>query len=973
MAALEPWWQAVPLRDEVRAAAGAIDDVQMSLYNAVYGETDARALYADPGYFGEITFPAENLVDLMAKIAVRLAGAAEPEEIYKRAPALRRLDQGMGGGKSHGLIGLWHLVEHAEALAKTEIGGKVFAAAAEIAGGPLPWDLNRPKVIVLSCDNMTAGRGDKIIDGPADSLYERFLWRLFDADHSRFQEYLGFYADKSKLHEALSSVRRPVLILVDEIMDYVRQLSESRHSDLRVQDLGFLRALFDTVNDVPNVAMVVVMIDSEKDTIALDEVGIANRAEIDDLLKRNGTPATVTSNTDFVDILRRRLFERLPSDSTIASTVTRFSDRMVGPWRDKVFDLLPRASVSDFASEVARCYPFHPALMQAVEQEWAPLAGYQKVRSTIRIFAATAYAQAVRGEHGEWSPLLIGPGDLPLSNGTVREAIIGSGLIAESTIQANYRQVAAADIAGDGDSTGAARVLDLRRVDADMLYKASNPRAAERMATALFLYSVVGTRAQGKRGATEAELKAAAFVPDATFGLADADGVSAELRDPEEGLAALEYTPGKGGQPARLFLTTRQTLEMWRRSMRQGVTDADGDEELARAAERLMSSGPFKVARFVKAVSEEENRAAGRPIESALELLAEEGLDDARKTRLVVLDPRRFCFGNGIDDDTRGSIEAAFGLGETGLPVQWSASLVFAIVNTQRRRVARAAARDYVAWMRVCDLDAVDTDEDLRAQASEERAQARRAMDKTVKQAFQHFVYMAQDVKGANRSIRDHRFEQDNQTSLDGGLVWTQLVEEGRAVSPGAFSAKALLVNLDDGDYSRPLDEVRDRFWNSPRKALLPGGESDLQDALFWAITEGSVRLVTDAGAELVVTAPSDIGLSSSSARIALREGLEPEPGGNEPDAPPSPTPMPTPPGSSESDVQVGLSLVASLSDTAKREAVYAMLQALARAVDGDKVSHIQISARATLPESASRDIIARAEGAGANPNSTPI
>jgi len=968
---LRPWWEVTPLRDEVRAAGGAIDDVQMSLFNAVYGSPVGTALYADPAYYGEITFPAENLVDLMASVAVRLAGPTAPEEIYKRAPAMRRLDQGMGGGKSHGLIGLWHLAEHPEALAATEVGERVFAAAAQLAGGPISKDLNGPKVIVLSCDNMTAGQGDKIIDGPADSLYERFLWRLFDQDHGRFSEYLDLYADKSKISEALSSVGRPVLILVDEIMDYIRQLSEARHADLRTQDLGFLRALLDTVNDVPNTAMVVVMIDSEKDTIALDEIGVANRAEIDDLLKRNGTPATVTSNTDFVDILRRRLFERLPDPEAVDATVSEFADRMVGPWREKVFEALPRASATDFATEVARCYPFHPSLIQMVEQEWAPLAGYQKVRSTIRIFAAAAYAQAARGEFGEWAPALIGPGDLPLSNGTVREAIIGSGLIAESKAQANYRQVAAADIVGDSDDTGAACVLDLVRADSDVLFKRSNPRAAERMATALFLASVVGTRAQGKRGATEAELKAAAFVPDATFGLADADGVLAELRDPENGLAALEYTPGKGGQPARLFLTTRQTLEMWRRSMRQSVTDADGDEELARATERLVNTGPFKVARFVMAISEEEDRDAGRPVSPGREVLADEGLDDARKTRLVVLDPRRFGLGNGIDSDTRGAIEAAFGLGDEKLPVQWAASLVFAVVNTQRRRVARAAGRDYVAWQRVCELDGVENDEDLKAQATEERDQARRAMDKTVKQAFQHLVYLAQDADGSGRSVHEHRFEQDNQTSLDGSLVWSQLVEEGRAVAAGTFSTRALLVNLDDGDYSRPIDEVRDRFWNSPRKALLPGGEADLQDAIYAAVHEGSLRLVTDAGTELVVTTASDVGLSSATTRLARPVATEDVPGGEGPE-PPEPPPPP-PPHPSDRDVQVGLSLQASLSDPSKRDAVYEMIYALANAVDGNQVAHIQLSVRATLPEAASSELVEKASQADANPNSTPL
>ena len=119
--------------------------------------------------------------------------------------------------------------------------------------------------------------------------------------------------------------------------------------------------------------------------------------------------------------------------------------------------------------------------------------------------------------------------------------MIGSGLISDVLMQANYRQIGATDIIADDDRGGAARQLDLARLPTLI---APNPRAAERMATALFLYSVA-TRGQGRRGATEAAAKAAAFVPDAEFRIADADLVLAELHNPESGMAALERIEGR--------------------------------------------------------------------------------------------------------------------------------------------------------------------------------------------------------------------------------------------------------------------------------------------------------------------------------------------------------------------------------------------------------------------------------------------
>ena len=151
---MTPWWEALKLRDEVASGAGQIDDVQMSLFNAINGTVP----YFDAAYYGEITHPTADLVDLMGKIAVRLGVDGKGSE---QAKAVWRLDQGMGGGKSHGLVGMWHLATHTADFTATEIGQKAMASARTLAG---TWDvaddLHDPLCVVLSCDNMTPGRPD---------------------------------------------------------------------------------------------------------------------------------------------------------------------------------------------------------------------------------------------------------------------------------------------------------------------------------------------------------------------------------------------------------------------------------------------------------------------------------------------------------------------------------------------------------------------------------------------------------------------------------------------------------------------------------------------------------------------------------------------------------------------------------------------------------------------------------------------
>ena len=964
-----PWWDVLKLRDEVVHASGSIDDVQMSLFQAVHGTPQDRPPYADAGYYGDITHPSPLFTDLMAKVAVRLGGGDK----HARARALWRLDQAMGGGKSHGLIGLWHLAAHPAALGQTDVGRTAWDKAAQILDRQPPADLNSPIVVVLAADNMTAGRGSAEFDGPAQTLHERFLWRLFGGDNNLYLRYRDGFADKHRIVEALTAVGRPVLILIDEIMDYVRQLSLSENADLAIKDMAFLRALFDSVNDVPNVAAVVVMIASEADNIDLDDDGQKRRAELDDLLIRNGETATINDNTDFAAILRRRLFDGTPPEEVLRATASAYTSRMVGPWRTKAFDLVPATASPEFPEEVARCYPFHPQLMAMAEQEWAKLAGFQRVRSTIRIFAATAHSQYQRGKGGQWAPLLVGPGDVPLSDPTVREAVINSGLIVDTRTQANYRQIASADIVAADDVRGAARELDRARIDG--LVGPLNPRAAERAATCLFLCSVIGARAGGRQGATEAELKAALFVPDAGYSVGEADAVLAELMDVEGGgLSSVEHLAGKGGQAPRLFLSTRRTLNMLVKAARTSVSDDDRDDELARTAERLSATGPFKGKVFIRANIELE----------PISVLTAAGIDDARATRLVVLDPRQFSLLNGVDRETREAVRAVMGLGPNRVPVQWASSAVYALVNTQGRAAARGAAAAYLAWERVAVMDAVRADEELVEQARSERAEARRNLDSAIRRAYRHFIYLAEGEQDEPRIDRTHAFEPDsNQTSLDGTSVWKALVSLGKAFDTSALTAKALLHNLDAKDYGRPLDELRDLFWSTPRLPLLPAGDADLQRAVYEAVTSGQLRLVGADGQDRAVTRAGDIAVGSSGLRLLPPQSVDPDPApgpGPKPGPTPGPVPGPGPtpsPGPGPAPVsterEIAFSLMTSMGDGDTRDAVRRLLLELSNAADEGQVSWAQLQVKVIVSEDVAQIIEQAARSSGSNPSSRSV
>lgn len=859
MATVTPWWKTLQIRDEILDASGQIDDVQMSLYRAVYGTGATQALYSDTTYYGSITHPAERLVDLLAEVAIRLGGGSS----YERARAVTRLDQGMGGGKSHACIGAFHLAANPKALFQTELGRAVLSASSSRLGRELPVDLDGPHVVVLPCDSMTPFAPVDALDGPATTFYERFLWRLFSKDYSLYDRYKSFWSDKSKIAEALRAVNKPILIIVDEILDYVGNgLEGAGRPDLVAQDMAFIRALLDAVNDVPNVSMLVVLIASDRDRTALTVEGQARRDDLNSLLDRNGQASVVTEVADFADILRRRLFDTEPPTEVIEATAALYAGTHLDKaWVKGVWDPIGSKWRRDWIEQVSRCYPFHPMLIGIAADEWSLVTGFQKVRSTIRIFAATVYAQQQRGVRGEWVPTLIGPGDLPLSENAVREALLSAGLVEDDKTIANYRSIAENEIVNSARTAGLARLQDINR--GPLMWSEVNPYAAERAATYIFLASIVGNHRPGRgKGASAPEVRAATSVPDTLYSLTEADLVVDELVNQEHGMKAVDVVAGQGNnKPARYFLSTRNTYTMLVQNIMRTVTESERDQVIMNFTKRLANSGPFREILYVSADIKR----------SPSDVLTTAGLDTAHCNRLVVLDPAQFSLRNGLEASTIEALTAATGLGSgTGkLPIQWASSAIYSVVNTQRRALVRRIAVEYLARQKALAEPEVQNDDELKATGAKEVASAKEKFEKRLKQAYQHVVYLAQPDPDGDRVLAQETFDADNLTALDGTMVWKALVEGSKAFDAGQFTSKALVHNLRDSDYGRSLADIRSSFYNAPRLPLLFGGDIDLARAIFDAVDGGFLRIIDSTGESVAVTGSNQVNLSSASLRLA--------------------------------------------------------------------------------------------------------
>jgi len=844
------WADVLKLRKEITDASGQIADLQMSLYSAVY--TDRDVPYQDPDYYAQITEPTAGLLRFMGRIA-RLLGTGTPGK------ALFHLDQGMGGGKSHALVGLHHLANSPAEFLATELGQRV-QVEAEQAGGRV--DLSGARVVVLSADNMTPGATSPEF-GPATTLYERFLWSLFRGDKARYNEHLAEGPNKAALARALQAVGGPVLILLDELMDYVMLLSDQRYVASMPGEKAFLNNLMDAVDDVPRVAFVVVMIRSDLDERGYTVEAEEFRAYIAARLERNGETVAVTEAQDFSAIIRRRLFQ--PADELpIQALADQWISGADATWREQVFAKLGATrNLAGFTDRLAGSYPFAPDLMTLVREDWSRHAGFQRVRSTVEIFAVTAYHWMREHHAGRWAPPLIGIGDLPLT--VVGEQILSSGLLHgnDRAIQ-GYRQVAATDVISKDGTQGRAHDLDnalaARGVDA------GQPHPAVRMATALYCYSLV-PRAQAKRGATKPELLAAIYQPgEVAFHIAEE--VFNVLTGDEEGLGALEVTESTTSRAAaRYHLTVAQSLRMFFRQAKNSVASADRDTYLWERVKELAKASQGHFDQVVAVSRPDVNGAALAQIFG--------DVDQNGKTRLVVLDPRRWTLQNGPDTPTPDEICALLGVGDHALPVDNAASCVVACATTQRRDTVRRRATDMLAWRAVLS-DYLDPEDDRRGEARDELREANTRVDTDLLRAFQHFAFLTRTERV---EVDWQRFDDDTKSTLKGSHVWDALVNRGRAVNPGRLSGDYLKTLLGRIPRTLTLKEVGQQFYKNPGFPMVASVE-DIRRAIYQTLASPDAYEIVDGNGEVQsISSIDDLSIGSMELSLRRATAAPPRPG----------------------------------------------------------------------------------------------
>jgi hypothetical protein len=451
---MEPWYRVVTPRKEVREGRSFNpDEFAIHLDQVVSGR--APDDYRDPEKFFSRNVFTRALTEHAGMVLRRLAGRTEGT-----APVLTLITQ-FGGGKTHTLTVLYHLVTNAaRARSLPGVAGLLEAAGlGEVPSGRVgvfvgnawdpqpgaetPWlDLARQ----VAGDAGVAALGSTAREVPPGTAA---LERLFEAAGGR------------------------VLLLFDEVLNFL-----NRHRALAEPFYAFLQNVTIAMTGTTRSAAVISLPRSQ---VEMTDWDVQWQERITKVVRRVAKDLIANDEAEIAEVVRRRLFEDLGPESLRKRVARAYADwcferrAQLPPEWTAVDTATTEAKARDFLrARFEACYPFHPATLSVFQRKWQPLPQYQQTRGTLAMLAqwvSLAYREGFQTARRE---PLITLGSAPLGSPEFRGVVLGQ--LGEPKLAAAIE----ADIAGamsharalDADTKGPLRDIH-RRVGTAILFESS--------------------------------------------------------------------------------------------------------------------------------------------------------------------------------------------------------------------------------------------------------------------------------------------------------------------------------------------------------------------------------------------------------------------------------------------------------------------------------------------------------------------
>lgn len=434
---------------------------------------DGRATreYQDAASFFQRTFITEGMRLLLTQVAQRLNG--------KGGEPVIQLQTAFGGGKTHTMLAVYHLATRGCPLK-------------ELAGIPSLLDqaglMDVPKARVIVLDGTAHAPGQPWAHGEARirTLWGELAWQLGGEEGYslvREADLSGTSPGKEALRGLLERFA-PCVILVDELVAYIRQFPDGQHLSGGTYDsnLSFVQALTEAAKLVPTAIVLASLPESEIE--AGSSRGVAALKALEKTFGRVQALWKPVAAEEAFEIVRRRLFEPI-RDVEMRNIVCR---EFAKAYATEGAKLPSETHEARYYDRLVSAYPIHPEVFDRLYEDWTTLDGFQRTRGVLKFMARVIY----RLWRDQNQDLMIMPGSLPLYDGGSRNELV-------YYLPAGWDAVLERDIDGDRAET---TELDIK----EPRFGAVN--AARRVARTLFLGSAPasGGTHKGIRGVDRARV-----------------------------------------------------------------------------------------------------------------------------------------------------------------------------------------------------------------------------------------------------------------------------------------------------------------------------------------------------------------------------------------------------------------------------------------------------------------------------------
>ncbi|MFQ5537797.1 MAG: ATP-binding protein [Gemmatimonadota bacterium] len=438
---MKNWFDIAVPHEDIRK--GGFDE---AVFAADLGDVaDGRAAsdYGDAYLFYRKTYPTEGLRTLLGAVHRKLTEGEGPGAVELQTP--------FGGGKTHALVSVYHYLKSGAKIAE------LLPDDVEVLAEP-------PLAVVVGTQlNPLKGR-------TSDGVTRRTLWGELAYQLGGVEAYRTLEDNDKGLvtpgKEALREVLEPLqpfVILFDEILEYIVKARgvEVQDATLGAQTLTFFKELTDTVAGLPKALMIATLPSSELEDFG--EVEQLNLGKLEHIFDRVKTIATPVEGDEVYSIIRRRLFEPVKDEKVVRAIAQSYVDT----YQENRNELPPKARSTEFRRKIELAYPFHPDVIDILQEKWGTFATFQRTRGVLRLLAHVVEDLWKGRENLD----LILPGDLNLDRSNIRREFLGH-------IGQQHDGVVTSDISGDDSKSS---LMDRENHGWHGL--------AERIATTVFLHS----------------------------------------------------------------------------------------------------------------------------------------------------------------------------------------------------------------------------------------------------------------------------------------------------------------------------------------------------------------------------------------------------------------------------------------------------------------------------------------------------